>query len=140
MNVKGQKMIEKIKYLHSIPITIDLKDMVIIGSAVLIAHGVDIINNDLDVVVRRNVLDAFLLKRGVTCEKTYITGNHVEMSYGTDMTGKSFNKLNKNADIIEKYSFISLPDLKEMYIALGRKKDKEKLIIIDKLLKEKNEN
>lgn len=128
-------MIEKIKYINYLPITIDTKHMVIIGSAVLIAHGVDMVNNDLDVVVRRDVFNEFLSKRDVVCDKTYTVSNHIEMSYSSTMTGKSFNELNKNADIIEKYSFMCLADLKEMYLALGREKDKEKLIIIDKLLR-----
>lgn len=127
-------MIDKIQYLKRIPF--DKQDIIIIGSAVLIAHGIDIVNNDLDVAVRRDILDVFLSRRGIICEKTYMVGNHIELSYGSIMTDKSFNDLNKNADIIEHYSFMSLPDLKGMYLAMGREKDKEKLVIVDKLIKD----
>lgn len=125
-------MINKIQYLKWLPF--DNRDVIIIGSAVLIAHNVDIVNNDLDVVVRQEVLKKFLSKRNVTFDETYIIDNHIELSYKANGTNKNFNELNINATIIEGYSFMSLLNLRESYIAFGRKKDKEKIIIIDNLL------
>jgi hypothetical protein len=127
-------MINKIQYLKWLPF--DNRDIIIIGSAVLIAHNVDIVNNDLDVVIRQEVLKNFLLKRNVIFDETYIIDNHIELSYKANGTNKTFNELNKNADIIGGYSFMSLFDLREAYIAFGREKDKEKIIIINNLLNE----
>ena len=122
-------MINKIQYLKWVPF--DKRDYVVIGSAVLIAHDVDIYNNDLDIVVRPEILYDFLSKRGASHEQSYIIGGHIELSY---MSSKIFNKLNTDADIIEGYSFMSLFDLREMYIDLSREKDKEKILIINDLL------
>lgn len=122
-------MINKIQYLKWVPF--DKKDYVVMGSAVLIAHNVDIYNNDLDLAVRPEVLAKFLSKRYANHERNYIIGSHIELS----CTGsKMFNKLNTNADIMEGYSFMSLLDLRSMYIYMGREKDMGKILIINDLL------
>ena len=128
-------MINKIQYLKWLPF--DKRDVIVIGSAVLIAHNVDIVNNDLDVVIRQDVLKEFLLKRSAICNETYTIDNHIELSYKANGINKTFNELNINADITEGYSFMSLLDLREAYIAFGREKDKEKIIIINNLLNKK---
>lgn len=128
-------MINKIQYLKWLPF--DNRDIVVIGSSVLIAHNVDIVNNDLDIVVRQDVLKEFLLKRDAICNETYTIDNHIELSYKANGTNKNFNELNINATIIEGYSFMSLFDLRESYIAFGREKDKKKIIIINSLLNKK---
>ena len=122
-------MINKIQYLKWVPF--NKQDYVIMASAVLIAHGIDMINNDLDIAVRPEILHDFLSKRDVTHEQNYIIGNSIELSY----TGsKMFNRLNTNADIIEGYSFMSLFDLREMYIDINREKNKEKILTINRLM------
>lgn len=128
-------MINKIQYLKWLPF--DNRDIIVIGSAVLIAHNIDIVNNDLDVVIRQDVLKEFLLKRDVIYDETYTIDNHIELAYKANGVNKTFNELNINADIIEGYSFMSLLDLRKAYIAFDRKKDKEKIIIINSLLNEK---
>lgn len=122
-------MINKIQYLNRIPF--DKQDIVIIGSAVLIAHNINIINNDLDLIVRPDILKKFLLTRGANFEENYIFSNHIELSWSSS---KEFNELNKKANIIEGYSFMSLIDLRDMYTGLDREKDKEKILIINNLL------
>lgn len=122
-------MIDKIQYLKWVPF--DKRNYVIIGSAVFIAHGVNMINNDLDIAVRPEILYDFLSKRGANHEQNYVIGSHIELSC---TYSKMFNKLNTNADIIGGYSFMSLFDLRGMYIRMGREKDMEKILIINDLL------
>lgn len=122
-------MVEKIKYLKWVPF--DKQDYVIMGSAVLVAHGVDIVNNNLDIIVRPEILNSFLSKRNANNEQNYVIGGHIELSC---MDSKMFNKLNTGADIIKGYSFMSLLDLRDMCILLGREKDMNKILIINDLL------
>lgn len=122
-------MIDKIQHLGWVPF--DKRDYVVMASAVLIAHGIDIVNNDLDIAVRPEILYDFLSKRGASHSQNYVVGGHIELS----CTGsKMFNNLNTNADIIEGYSFMSLFDLRGMYIRMGREKDMGKILTINDLL------
>lgn len=122
-------MIKKIQYLKWVPF--DKKDYVIIGSAVLVAHDVNIVNDDLDIAVRPEILYEFLLKRNADYEQNYVIGNHIELSC---MCSKTFNSINTNADIMEGYSFMSLFDLRGVYIRMGREKDMDKILAINVLL------
>jgi hypothetical protein len=122
-------MLNKIQYLKWVPF--DKRDYVIMCSAVLVAHNADIVNNDLDIAVRPGILYTFLSKRGASHEQNYVIGSHIELSC---MGSKIFNKLNTNADIIEGYSFMSLHDLRGMYIRMDREKDMDKILIINDLL------
>jgi hypothetical protein len=122
-------MIEKIQHLKWVPF--DKRDFVVIGSAVLVAHCVDIVNNDLDIAVRPEILNNFLSKRGASHDQNYVICGHIKLS----CTGsKMFNKINTGADIIKGYSFMSLLDLRNMYILLDREKDMNKIFIINDLL------
>lgn len=122
-------MIDKIQHLWWVPF--DKRDYVIMASAVLIAHSADIINNNLDIAVRPEILYDFLSKRGANHNQDYVVGGHIELSCAGS---KIFNKLNANADIIKGYSFMSLFDLRGMYIRMGREKDMDKILIINDLL------
>lgn len=111
-------------------------DIIIFGSATLIAHGVDIKNNDLDVIVRPHIL-----KEHTTFNKfirnedgKYKMYGDIELFEDLPMINKTFNQLNSKADIIEGYTFICLIDLRNMYCAMNRDKDIIKIKIIDKLL------
>ena len=129
-------MINKIQYLRRMPL--DKNDVVIIGSAVLIAHGVDIINNDLDVVVKPEILNEYLGERNIRLEygETYTPMEGIEITGDLSIIDKRYNQLNSKADVIEGYTFMSLLDLKAMYLALNRENDNLKIDIINRLLEE----
>ena len=133
-------MIDKIRYLQHIPF--EKKDIIIIGSAVLIAHGVSIINNDLDVVVRPETLDKYLHTQGIPLNDNnrYKYLSDTELYRDIDIIDKTFSDLNSAADIIEGYTFMSLFDLRLLYTKKNRNKDREKITIIDKLLDRRKEN
>ena len=127
-------MIEKIKYLKHIPFY--KEDIIIFGSSVLIAHGINIVNNDIDVIVKPEKLDLYLKTRGIQLNRneSYNYINKIELYYALDIINKTYNQINSNADIIDGYTFINLSDLKLLYMKLGRNKDKEKIVIINSLL------
>lgn len=133
--------LKRIKYLDLIDrFELDKSKALIVGSAVLVLHGVIDENNDLDLVLTRdefNKLQKFegqgLIKDFKYKKVFFKTKNDkLEAAVNFQLLQKTTEELLKRALDVEGYKFMSLRDTFKMYKILNRPKDTEKL---DKLSK-----
>ena len=113
------------------------KDKVLImGSAVLVLHGIIDKNNDLDLIVTRDVFndlsrmskDEGLVKDYKFKKVFYRTKDKkLEAAVNFQILGKTTEELLKRALDVDGYKFMSLKDTFKMYKILNREKDAIKL-------------
>ena len=112
---------------------IDKSKSLIVGSAVLVLHGIIDKNDDLDLVVTRTVFNKLSKFKGIVKDFKfkkvfYRTKNKkMEAAVNFQVMGKSTEELLKRALDVEGYKFMSLKDTYTMYKILNRPKDVEKL-------------
>lgn len=126
--------LKRIRNLHLIKkLGIDKSKSLIIGSAVLVLHGIIDKNDDLDLVVTRTVFNKLSKFKGVVKDFKfkkvfYRTKNKkMEVAVNFQVMGKSTEELLKRALDVKGYKFMSLKDTYTMYKILNRPKDVEKL-------------
>jgi hypothetical protein len=138
---RDKNPLKRIKYLNLIDrFELDKEKTLIIGSAVLVLHGIIDENNDLDLVLTRdefNKLERFegegLIKDYKYKKVFYITKDKkLEAAVNFQLIQKTTEELLRRALDVEGYKFMSLRDTFKMYKTLNREKDIEK---IDKLTK-----
>ena len=110
------------------------KDKVLImGSAVLVLHGIVDKNADLDLVVTRDVLNKMSKLKNIVkkfkCNKVFCKtkDDSMEAAVNLQILGVTTETLLRRALDIDGYKFMSLKDTYKMYRILNRKKDIEKL-------------
>ena len=118
---------------------------VIIGSALLVLHGLLEKNTDLDIVADKSLMNT--IKKDVNYNPVNKNGDifyeHsnsiIEISETLSVTGQSFKSLYKKAITTpEGYNFMSWQDLYNMYKKLNRPKDQPKLHIIKMFCNQNN--
>jgi len=132
--------IKRIKHLKIInKLNLDKNKTLIIGSAVLVLHGVIEKNHDLDLVVTREVLSKLTKKKGIVKDYKYnkvfykTKSGSMEAAVNFQVMHTTTEKLLKRALDVEGYKFMSLRDTYKMYKILNRPKDKEKLDRLKKI-------
>lgn len=132
--------IKRIKHLKIIDkLDLDKDKTLIIGSAVLVLHGVIEKNHDLDLVVTRDVLSKLTKKKGIVKDYKYnkvfykTKSGSMEAAVNFQVMQTTTEKLLKRALDVEGYKFMSLRDTYKMYKILNRPKDKEKLDRLKKI-------
>lgn len=131
---KPKKPLSRIKHLKIInKLGLDKKKTLIIGSAVLVLHGVIEKNHDLDLVVTRDVLSKLTKKKGIIKDYKFnkvfykTKSGSMEAAVNFQVMHTTTEDLLKRALDVEGYKFMSLKDTYKMYKILNRPKDKEKL-------------
>ena len=137
---KPKKPLNRIRHLKIIDkFKIDKSKALIIGSAVLVLHGVIEKNHDLDLVVTRGVLIKLMKKKGIKKDYKYkkvfykTKSGNMEAAVNFQVMHTTTDKLLKRALDIDGYKFMSLKDTYKMYKILNRPKDKEKLDRLEKI-------
>jgi|WetSurSiteA1Bulk_404760.scaffolds.fasta_scaffold00070_28 hypothetical protein len=138
---RDKNPLKRIRYLDLLDkFNLDKSKALIVGSAVLVLHGVIDENNDLDLVLTReefNKLQKFeaegLIKDYKYKKVFYVTKDKkLEAAVNFQLLQKTTEELLRRALDVEGYKFMSLRDTFKMYKVLNREKDVEK---IDKLTK-----
>jgi DNA ligase D-like protein (predicted 3'-phosphoesterase) len=137
---KPKKPLSRIKHLKIInKLDLDKDKTLIIGSAVLVLHGVIEKNHDLDLVVTRDVLSKLTKKKGIVKDYKFnkvfykTKSGSMEAAVNFQVMHTTTEKLLKRALDVEGYKFMSLKDTYKMYKILNRPKDKEKLDRLKKI-------
>lgn len=131
---KPKKPLSRIKHLKIMDkLNIDKSKALIIGSAVLVLHGIIEKNHDLDLVVTRDTLIKLTKKKGIVKDYKFnkvfykTKSGKMEAAVNFQVMHTTTDKLLKRALDVEGYKFMSLRDTYKMYKILNRPKDKEKL-------------
>jgi hypothetical protein len=128
--IRNLKLIDKLG--------LDKNKTLIMGSAVLVLHGIIDKNDDLDLIVTRDVfnhLSRIAKKRfsGIVRDYKYkkvfyrSKNKNIEAAVNFQVLGKTTDELLKRALDVKGYKFMSLKDTFKMYQILDRVKDAEKL-------------
>jgi len=128
--IRNLNLIDKLK--------LDKKKTLIMGSAVLVLHGVIDKNDDLDLIVTRDVFNQLsriakhrfsgIVKDYKFKKVFYRTKNkNLEAAVNFQILGKTTEQLLKRALDVQGYKFMSLKDTFKMYKILDRPKDILKL-------------
>lgn len=134
--IRNLKFIDKLK--------LDKSKTLIMGSAVLVLHGIIDRNDDLDLIVTRDVFNQLskLSKKkfsGIVKDYKYkkvfyrTKGNQVEAACNFQILGKKTEQLLKRSLDVKGYKFMSLKDTFKMYKILNRSKDIEKIQRLDRI-------
>jgi len=125
------KRIKNLKLIDKLGLKKD--KTLIIGSAVLVLHGVIDKNHDLDLVITRPIFNKLSRIKGIKKDFKYnkvfykTKKGEMEAAVNFQVMGKSTEELLKRALDIDGYKFMSLKDTYKMYKILNRPKDTEKL-------------
>ena len=128
--IKNLKIIDKLG--------LDKSKTLIMGSGVLVLHGIIEKNDDLDLIVTRDIfnqLSKIAKKRfsGIVKDFKYkkvfyrTQNKKMEAAVNFQILGKSTDELLRRALDVEGYKFMSLRDTFKMYKILNRGKDVEKI-------------
>lgn len=137
---KPKRPLERIRHLKIIDkFNMDKDNVLIMGSAVLVLHGVIEKNDDLDLIVSRNEFNK--LKKDPRIKKDYkynkvflrTKDGKMEAAVNFQVLGKTFEQLFKRSLEVNGYHFMSLRDTYKMYKKLDREKDKEKIIRLKRI-------
>jgi DNA ligase D-like protein (predicted 3'-phosphoesterase) len=137
---KPKEPIKKIKHLKIIDkLGLDKKKTLIIGSAVLVLHGILDKNKDLDLVVTRDQLRKLKRKKGIIKDYKFnkvfyrTKDRSMEAAVNFQLMNITTEKLLKRSIKVDGYKFMSLRDTYKMYKTLNRPKDKEKLKRLERI-------
>lgn len=145
VNTTGcKKRLKKIRHLKTIDkLEIDKTKSLIMGSSVLVLHGLIDKNDDLDLIVTRDEFNK-AMKRADTIKqykkeynKVFIQSKNrsVELAVNFQILGMSTERLIQRSLSIEGYNFMNLRDTYKMYKLLNRDKDSEKIKRLEKVLR-----
>jgi len=134
--IRNLKLIDKLG--------LDKSKTLIMGSAVLVLHGVIDRNDDLDLIVTRDVFNKLsrmakykfngIVKDYKFKKVFYRTKNkNLEAAVNFQILGKTTDQLLKRALDVKGYKFMSLKDTFKMYKILDRQKDVEKLTRLNRI-------
>jgi len=137
--------LKKIRYLNLInKFKISKSDSLIMGSAVLVLHGLLKKNHDIDVAVTRQTLNKIRLSKKFVKDYKfdkvfYKTPNgQLEAAVGLyKIMNETMDNLLKRSDNVDNYRFMSLSDTYKLYKFLDRPKDVEKLKALKNYFKQK---
>ena len=137
--------LKKIRYLNLInKFKISKSDSLIMGSAVLVLHGLLKKNHDIDVAVTRQTLNKIRLSKKFVKDYKfdkvfYKTPNgQLEAAVGLyKIMNETMDNLLKRSDNVDNYRFMSLSDTYKLYKFLDRPKDVEKLKALKDYFKQK---
>lgn len=137
--------LKKIRYLNLInKFKISKSDSLIMGSAVLVLHGLLKKNHDIDVAVTRQTLNKIRLSKNFVKDYKfdkvfYKTPNgQLEAAVGLyKIMNETMDNLLKRSDNVDNYRFMSLSDTYKLYKFLDRPKDVEKLKALKNYFKQK---
>jgi hypothetical protein len=137
--------LERIRNLKLIDeLNLDKNKVLIMGSAVLVLHGIIDRNDDLDLIVTRDVFNSLstmaknkingIIKDYKFKKVFYRTKNkNVEAAVNFQILGKTTEELLKRAVDVKGYKFMSLRDTFKMYKILNREKDVEKITKLSRI-------
>lgn len=121
-------------------LNIPKNQMILCGSALLVVYNIIPKNNDLDIIVSKQVKDKLLRKYKDIIQydpqnKMYeVFDGKIEFSDKFNVLNLDFNEIMQDAINISGYNFMSIKNMIRFYKHLNRPKDQEKIHLIKKYL------